>query len=183
MSDAGLKILDRAAVDQLTGEAAASPRKRHHLLWHDSPDALVHKITMWLEPDTYVRPHLHPHADRWEMLVLLSGAIRLILFESPPDQKNTGTPPVVSHIAEMSADTIPMVQVPSHQWHTLVALEPSLLLEIKQGPMIPFSPEDFAVWAPGEGEPGCDDAILYWREVCEGDPGFARQNTNHYRQS
>lgn len=166
-----LKVLDDEAIDVLAQAARDSARKRQHLLWHESPENTVHKIAMWLEPDTYVRPHQHPHPDKWEVLILLSGAARLILFDSPEDT-SPGFAPRITRVIELSPETARVVQVPAFQWHTLVALEPSLVFEVKQGPLIPPQPRDFAAWAPAEGDPGCAAVIDYWRAADAGEPGI-----------
>ena len=45
----------------------------------------------------------------------------------------------------------PVVQIPNGTWHSGVALAPeTLVLEIKPGP---YRPNEFAPWAPEEGEP------------------------------
>ena len=170
MADA-VKILDDVAIDELADAARESDRKRHHLLWHESPDDLVHKISMWLEPDTYVRPHVHPHPDKWEILILLSGAVKLVLLDSSNDN-DPAFVPRITRVVEMHADGTRMVQIPANQWHTLVALEPSLVFEVKQGPLIPPKPEDFASWSPVEGDTGCAAIIDYWCSAGVGEPAI-----------
>ena len=169
MSDQ-LKLLDRAAIAALSQSARDSSRQRAHALWHESHQDAVQKITMWLEPDTYVRPHQHPHDTQWEVLVLLSGAVRLLLFDSSA-MSSPAAVPRISQVITLSPDTLPMVQIPAQQWHTLVALQPSLLFEVKQGPMVAAMPQDFASWAPAEGDPLCGAFNAYWRNAAEGDPG------------
>ena len=44
------------------------------------------------------------------------------------------------------------IEIPPGAWHTLVARQPTVLFELKQGPYNPLSDKDFASWAPAEGE-------------------------------
>jgi hypothetical protein len=56
---------------RLLDTAAASTRKRAHLLLHADHQDQVQRLLIGLEPATYVRPHVH--SEQWEMIVLLRG--------------------------------------------------------------------------------------------------------------
>ena len=155
------KRLSIAAVNELKTGAVNSPRKRHHALWHRDHQDTVQRLAMWFEPQTYVRPHCHPLPGRWEMLILLQGALRVLLFD---DQRR------VSDVIEMNQDC-QLIEIPEGRWHTVVALESSLVFEVKPGPFIAPQPEDFASWAPSEGDDICGAQLDYWRVVQAGEPG------------
>ncbi|MCG8667828.1 MAG: WbuC family cupin fold metalloprotein [Pseudomonadales bacterium] len=157
-----IRLLDDAAIRELSRGAIESPRKRNHQLWHQSHQESVQRIAMWLEPETYVRPHLHPQDYKWEMMILLQGAARLISFDDTAE---------VTQVVELSPQGVMMVEMPPLTWHTFVVLEPTLLVEVKPGPFEAAQPEDFAQWAPMEGEPQCADYIEHWRGVSCGDSG------------
>ena len=155
------KCLNIDAIEVLKNAAVNSPRKRHHVLWHRDHQDTVQRLAMWFEPQTYVRPHCHSFAGRWEILILLQGTLRVLFFD---EQQR------VSDIVEMNQDC-QLIEIPEGQWHTVVALESSLVFEVKPGPFIAAQPEDFASWAPLEGDEVCMAQLDYWRTVQTGEPG------------
>jgi cupin fold WbuC family metalloprotein len=95
-------------------------------------------LLIGLEPDSYVRPHMH--SVQWEMIVLLRGRLDLLIFD-PQAQ-------LVQRLALGAAS--PVAQVPRATWHSGVALQSqTLVLEVKPGP---YRPNEFAEWAPSEGD-------------------------------
>src|SRR5437868_14699501 len=63
---------------QLAGAAAASARRRSHILLHADHQDQVQRLLIALEPDSYVRPHVH--SEQWEMIALLRGRLDLLIF-------------------------------------------------------------------------------------------------------
>ena len=127
--------------------AGASTRKRSHLLLHADQQDQVQRLLIALEPESYVRPHVH--SEQWEMIVLLRGRFDFLIFDPQAE--------LVQRLA-MSV-TAPVVQIPRGTWHSGVALAPeTLVLEIKPGP---YRPNEFAPWAPGEGEPA-SGIFMHW---------------------
>ena len=135
MSD-GFHVVDRAAIDQLASEAAASPRRRAHLLLHTDHADLVQRLLIALQPGTYVRPH--HHSVQWEMLVLLQGGAEVLSFSE--DGR------LLARIRMNAAARI--TQIPVGAWHGFVVLKPNtVVMEIKPGP---YRANEFAAWAPAE---------------------------------
>lgn len=131
------QFIDERRLAQLAGEAAASPRKRAHILLHANHRDQVQRLLIGLEPDSYVRPHVH--SEQWEMLVLLRGRLDVLIF---------GPQAELTQRLAMSAAS-PIIQIPRGTWHGAVALESeSLVLEVKPGP---YRANEFAAWAPEEG--------------------------------
>ena len=127
--------------------AAASTRKRSHLLLHADQQDQVQRLLIALEPESYVRPHVH--REQWEMIVLLRGRFDFLIFDPQAE--------LVQRLAMSVAS--PVVQIPRGTWHSGVALAPeTLVLEIKPGP---YRPNEFAPWAPEEGEPA-SSAFVHW---------------------
>ena len=127
--------------------AAASARKRAHLLLHADQQDQVQRLLIAVEPESYVRPHVH--SEQWEMIVLLRGRFDFLIFDPQAG--------LVQRLAMSIAS--PVVQIPSGTWHSGVALAPeTLVLEIKPGP---YRPNEFAPWAPEEGEPA-SGAFVRW---------------------
>ena len=62
---------------QLADVAAASARRRSHMLLHADHQDQVQRLLIALEPNSYVRPHLH--SEQWEMIVLLRGQFDFLI--------------------------------------------------------------------------------------------------------
>jgi len=149
-------LLDAALLAPTLNEAQAAPRRRKNLNLHASADAPAQRFFNAMEPDSYVRPHRHLDAGKEESLLVVRGSVGVFEFD------DDGT---VIRAARASAggDTFG-IHVPLGVWHSLVALEPgTVFLEVKGGPYVPFSPEDFAPWAPAEGDARAADFIAMLR--------------------
>ena len=141
------ELLDEQQLSRLTQEAVASARRRSHILLHANHQDQVQRLLIGLEPDSYVRPHLH--SVQWEMIVLLRGRLDLLIFGPEAD--------LVQRLALGLAS--PIAQLPRGTWHSGVALQPqTLVLEVKPGP---YRPNEFAEWAPQEGE-GAAATFVTW---------------------
>jgi cupin fold WbuC family metalloprotein len=137
---------------QLADAAAASARRRSHILLHADHADQVQRLLILLEPDSYVRPHVH--SEQWEMLVLLRGRLDLLIFTPQAE---------LTQRLAMSADS-PVVQIPRGTWHGGVALEAqTLVMEVKPGP---YRPNEFAAWAAEEGD-AASGAFVVWAKGAE----------------
>lgn len=135
--DSAPQFVDAAQLRALNAQAAASPRKRSHLLLHAGHHDAVQRLIIAAQPGTYVRPH--HHSSQWEMLVLQHGRMDMLTFD------DGGT--VRERIALEPA--APLVQMPVARFHMCIVHEPdTIVLEIKPGP---YRANEFAGWAPAEG--------------------------------
>jgi cupin fold WbuC family metalloprotein len=134
-----IQVIGADAIAELLGKAETSERKRSHMLLHGGHHDQVQRMTIMLEPGTYVRPH--QHSEQWEMLALLRGSCDLLQFD--PQGR------LIGRVAMSAAS--PVVQIPIGAWHGLYVCEKgTMLLEVKPGP---YRPNEFADWAPPEGDP------------------------------
>src|SRR5262245_26257652 len=129
--------VDEQRLSEVLEQAAAAGSRRSHLLLHADHQDQVQRLLIGLEPDSYVRPHVH--SEQWEMLVLLRGSLDVLIF-SPEAE-------LVQRLA-MSV-TAPVVQIPRGTWHGAVARSASVVMEVKPGP---YRANEFAAWAPEEGD-------------------------------
>lgn len=141
--------VDERQLVELLEQAASANRRRSHLLLHADHQDQVQRLLIGLEPDSYVRPHVH--SEQWEMLVLLRGRLDVLVF-SPQ-----------AELAQRLAMTLaaPVVQIPRGTFHGAVAVSESVVMEVKPGP---YRPNEFAEWAPEEGETA---ATLFVRWAAE----------------
>lgn len=144
-------LVSQTLLDRLSAEAAAHPRRRKNLNFHDSDEAACHRLLNAVEPDTYIQPHRHLGEGKDETVAVLRGRLGLVFFDE------TGRI-VSAHEMAPDGDAV-AVHVPRGLWHTWVVLAPrTVFLESKAGPYRPFAPEERAPWAPPEGHP---DAAAY----------------------
>ena len=125
-------IIDNNLLDEITVRAEESPRRRMNFNLHDSLDAKAQRLINVLLPGTVIPVHRHRHTA--ETYALLRGRMTVIFYNElgaesgryllDPREGNYG------------------LQIPAGQWHGLEVLEPSAIIEIKDGPYTPLSPED-----------------------------------------
>ncbi len=125
-------IINDELLDKVTAEAETSPRLRMNYNLHESLDAKAQRLINVLLPGTLLPIHRHRHTA--ETYVLLRGKMFVVFYNDlggqteryllDPTQGNYG------------------VQIPKGQWHTVEVIEPSAILEVKDGPYTPLQPED-----------------------------------------
>ncbi|HIJ77941.1 MAG: WbuC family cupin fold metalloprotein [Desulfobulbaceae bacterium] len=141
-----MKLIDCLLYEKMRAEAEVSARKRVHYCLHASADDAVQRLVVAMEPGTYIRPHRHADPLKWELFIALKGRAAVLVFDGEG---------VVRSVVELAANgAAPAVEIPAGAWHTLIIKEPgTLLVEVKPGPYQPLPAEDFARWAPPEGDP------------------------------
>jgi cupin fold WbuC family metalloprotein len=157
-----VKLLTRDRIRELSAEAATLPRRRKNLNLHAELADPIQRLCNAFEPGTYVRPHRHPDANRWELFVALTGSVVVLTFE------DNGT--VRERVTLSAAGPGIAVEIPAGTWHTLAAdAAGTVLFEVKPGPYEPLTDKDFALWAPAEGDPRCAAFERWYREARPGD--------------
>ena len=79
------KVYTSTRLDQLKEDAASAKRRRSHLNVHAELDANVQRLFIATQPDTYMRPHRHPEAHKWEFFIVLQGKIDLLANRTSRD--------------------------------------------------------------------------------------------------
>jgi len=139
-----MKILDDTLLDTLIATAGGLPRLRTHHNLHPELSDPVQRLVVAVAPGTYIRPHRHP-APKWEMILALRGTLTLVFFDA------AGT--VLQRLTLAAGGPVTAVEIPPGSLHTLFPeTGPAAFLEMKPGPYVPAGPEDFADWAPAEGD-------------------------------
>jgi cupin fold WbuC family metalloprotein len=156
-----MKSLSRGDVETLLSSAAVSPRLRANANMHPSLDDPVQRFVNAMEPGTYVRPHRHREEGRWELFVIVAGAVGVLSFDE------NGR--VIERVELNPESGAIAVEIPPGSWHAVVCLVPAtLLFEVKPGPYAKTTDKDFATWAPAEGEPNCAQFERWLREARPG---------------
>ena len=125
-------IINDELLDKVTAEAQASPRLRMNFNLHDSLDAKAQRLINVLLPGTPLPIHRHRHTA--ETYVLLRGRMFVVFYDDMGAQ-------VERHLLDPAIGNYG-VHIPKGQWHTVEVIEPSAILEVKDGPYMPLSPDD-----------------------------------------
>ena len=126
-------ILDNTLLDSLMEQAAASPRLRMNFDLRTSPEDSSQRMLNALLPGT-VLP-IHRHTKTTEVLVLLRGKMEEVFYEENPLRET-------SRVLLEAGGDVPGLSIPVGQWHGINVLEPTVILECKDGRYEPLGPED-----------------------------------------
>ena len=139
-----MKRIDHQLLATLSTQAAASPRKRAHHNLHPRLDDKVQRLCIAMEPGTYVRPHRHMQPETWEILLILSGAVALLIFD------DSGR--VLERTELAAGGEVAAVEIPANTWHAVASLKTgTVVFEVKQGPYEPIAEANYAPWSPADG--------------------------------
>ena len=153
-----MKRITTSDLDQLSAEAAASPRKRAHRNLHPVLEDPVQRLSVAIEPGTYIRPHRHADPATWEVFLMLRGSAVFLSFD------DAGT--VVERTVISAAGPVRAIEIPAGAWHAIASLEKgSIFFEVKQGPYTAPVAGNSASWAPAEGDPRCARFEAWYREA------------------
>jgi cupin fold WbuC family metalloprotein len=157
-----VKLLTETQLASLADEAGSSARRRKNLNLHEAYDDPVQRLCNAMEPATYVRPHRHTEPGKWELFIVLCGALAALTFRDDGE---------VSERVELdAAGPVRGIEIPPGTWHTLISLEPgTVAFEVKPGPYAPLQDKDFAPWAPKEDGPGSAGFLDWLRGARAGD--------------
>ncbi len=144
-----IRTITDAMIADLIAQAVESPRKRtiYRLHEHEEP---VQRMVNALVPGTYTPPHKHENPDKVEFFSILVGKVALLQFGE------TGS---VQDVFILDASgPVKIADIAPRTYHALVALEPSAVVEIIQGPYDARTHKQFASWAPAEDD---EEAEIY----------------------
>lgn len=140
-----IRFIDRALLDELSGEAKESPRLRKNRNFHHGDDYPAHRLLNAAEPETYIAPHCHLDAAKDETLALLRGRMGVVIF-------NASGEVMATRLMQAGGDCMG-VDIPHGVWHTFVSLETgTVIIEAKAGPYVPLTAAERARWAPAEND-------------------------------
>lgn len=125
-------IIDNVLLDRVSAEAKASPRLRMNYNLHESLEAPVQRMLNALEPGTHLPIHRHRHTA--ETYTLLRGKMKVIFYD------DMGA--VLEEFLMDPLQGVYGVNIPIGTWHGVEVLESAVILEVKEGPYMPITPED-----------------------------------------
>ena len=156
MSSRPIHTITSSLLEELLEQAAASPRRRAIHCLHDGDWEHCHRMLNALTPGTYVRPHRHDSQYQSEAFILLRGKLALLLFDED------GSVNLVRSRILSPADGLFGMDIPPGIWHSLVALEATVIYEVKGHPAggyVQKRDKNFAPWSPEEGAAESQDYL------------------------
>ena len=143
--------LDKTLLDNLLAQAVESPRLRMNLDLRTSESDGSQRMLNALLPGT-VLP-IHRHMKTTETLVLLRGRMEEIFYEEGAESVWDGDSRCkdlcrrkvlreTSRVLLEAGGDVQGLSIPVGQWHTVNVLEPTVILECKDGRYEPLGKED-----------------------------------------
>ena len=143
--------LDKTLLDNLLAQAGENPRLRQNLDLRTSELDGSQRMLNALLPGT-VLP-MHRHTKTTETLVLLRGRMEEIFYEEGTESVWDGDSRCkdlcrkrvlreTSRVLLEAGGDIQGLSIPVGQWHTVNVLEPTVILECKDGKYEPLGKED-----------------------------------------
>ena len=121
-----MKIIDDNLINGVEAEAKLSPRLRMNYNFHQSLSDKCHRFLNALEPGTQIPIHHHPTKD--ETFVILKGKVRVSTYNDDGELLDSC---ILCHEEGCYG-----VDIPKNVWHGVECIEPSVLLECKEGPFV-----------------------------------------------
>jgi cupin fold WbuC family metalloprotein len=153
-----LRTITALEIENLIYQAKSHPRKRLILRLHEHED-LVQRMVNALIPGTYITPHKHENPDKVELFSILYGHVAVLEFNDLGD--------VISVVRLQPHGVNRVVEITPRSYHTIIAIEPSAVVEIIQGPYIETTHKQFATWCPDEDNPKARDYLMYLQSIIE----------------
>ena len=143
--------LDKTLLDNLLAQAGENPRLRQNLDLRTSESDGSQRMLNALLPGT-VLP-IHRHTKTTETLVLLRGRMEEIFYEEGTEAVWDGDSRCkdlcrrrvlreTSRVLLEAGGEVQGLSIPVGQWHTVNVLEPTVILECKDGKYEPLGKED-----------------------------------------
>jgi len=125
-------VFEKDFLDDLLEQAKRNPRLRQNYDLRDSVEDGSQRMLNALLPET-VLP-IHRHQTTSEIVVMIRGKMDEIFYD---DRGNE----IARYHLDANGDVRGM-KIPVGQWHGLEVLEPTVIVEMKEGPFVPRSEDD-----------------------------------------
>jgi len=153
-----MRAITQVEIEQLIWQAKKSSRKRAIFRLHEHEEPVQRMINAVL-PGSYVQPHKHENPDKVELFSILKGTVAVLKFNDIGE---------IEAVLRLDEDgPIKIVEIPPRTYHSIVALQPSAVLEIIQGPYIKETHKQPADWAPPEDSPKARDYLIYMTSIVD----------------
>lgn len=126
-----IEIIDTQLLNEVSEQAKASPRLRMNLNFHESLEDKCHRFLNAIGPGSVVPIHHHPTKE--ETFILLRGRLRVTTHNDDGS--------IIEDIILDPLEGRYGVNIGKNVWHTIEALESSVIFECKEGPFVPHEEE------------------------------------------
>lgn len=125
-------IINDELLDKVSADAEASPRLRMNMDLRNSGDDKSQRMLNVLQPGTVVP--IHRHRTTSETAMIVRGKLFIVFYDDLGAQTERYLlDPAIGNYG---------VQIPKDQWHSVEVIEPSVIIEFKDGPYAPLQSED-----------------------------------------
>lgn len=125
-------ILNDELLDKIQEKAKESPRLRMNMDLRNSSEDKSQRMLNVLLPTTVVP--IHRHRETSETTMIIRGKLFMVFYDDLGGQTERYLlDPTIGNYG---------VQIPKGQWHTVEVIEPSTILEVKDGSYTPIAPQD-----------------------------------------
>ena len=125
-------IINDELLDKIKSEAETSPRLRMNMDLRNSGDDKSQRMLNVLQPGTVVP--IHRHRTTSETAMIVRGKLFIVFYDDLGGQTER-------YLLDSAIGNYG-VQIPKGQWHTVEVIEPSVIIEFKDGPYAPLQSED-----------------------------------------
>lgn len=125
-------IIDDKLLDELTEKAKTSPRLRMNMDLRNGSSDTSQRMLNALLPSTVVP--IHRHRTTSETTAILRGRLFMVFYDDMGAQTER-------YLLDPSLGNY-AVQIPAGQWHSVEVIEPSVIIESKDGAYTPLEPEN-----------------------------------------
>lgn len=125
-------LLDNEFINSLLDRAKESPRLRQHYDLRNSAADTSQRMLNALLPGTEVA--IHRHEETAETVVCLMGKLEEVMYEEHTDENGGRVFKEVRRQVLAPAEGLYGMQIPAGTWHTVKVIEPTVILEAKDGP-------------------------------------------------
>ena len=123
-------IIDDKLLYDLEYKASESPRLRMNHNLHESLESPCQRLINFILPGSKLNVHRHTA----ETYMVIRGALEVIYYNDAAEE--------IKRILVSPKCGVYGVNIPTGQWHTINALEPTAAFSVKIGPYKPSSSED-----------------------------------------
>lgn len=125
-------IINDTLLDELLAKAKESPRLRMNMDLRNGSNDGSQRMLNALLPTTVVP--IHRHRTTSETTIIIRGKLFMVFYNDMGAQTER-------HLLDPTNGNYG-VQIPAGQWHSVEIIEPSVIIEMKDGAYAPLAPED-----------------------------------------
>ncbi|MDO6461219.1 WbuC family cupin fold metalloprotein [Granulosicoccaceae sp. 1_MG-2023] len=152
-----MKLIDTAAMDELSRRAAESPRLRAHQNFHANAAEAVQRLMIAMQPGTFVPVHCHERDGMWELLMIQRGEVECVIFD--------GDGQVLARHRMCAGGQLTAIELPPGTWHSVICRQAgTVIFEVKPGPYDPAQAARRAPWCPDESD-AQRETFRQWLEI------------------